>query len=185
MRKQGGPKGNDSKFSPSCHGYAGISILEVASGKILHTIGEPDADYDSIAFCPNGRLVATAHRANLEVLDLKNRKTQFQFDSKDVIRHTVFSPDGKSLAWLNRDGIICLAEVSSGKLRRQYPPEKWGVNWRLVFSPCGRLLVVHRNDEFQKRDAVWQYICFKKNTNKVANRSFYRVHPWLIRRIQF
>ncbi len=111
-----------------CDGSAGncdtISLWDVASGALLHSF-EGDDHVNSVSFSPDGRLVALAKTANIELYDIATRKpVKLLTGHTCYIQSFAFSPDGTEIAsacYVN-DGIriwkIRANEHDVGELRR-------------------------------------------------------------------
>jgi WD40 repeat protein len=139
----------DGKQLAMVESHDGISIFDAQSWRRTHSIRTGDLVYSS-AFSPDGKLLAIAHREELKVVELPSGKIRFHHNDPAFMGRTVFSPDGKSLAWRNGDGMTFLTEVATGKIRRRFPRPTRNSDL-LVYSPCGRLLI--GTDGFQVRDA--------------------------------
>jgi len=133
----------------------------------------------SIAFSPNGKVLAAGGRNNeLKLWDLSSGEvlhTLIGHQGETISGISViFSPDGSMLASGNDDDFnVKLWDVSSGEVLRTLSGHKYGVN-SVTFSPDGRILASGSNDDTVK---LWDITSgetlrtlsgHEKNVNSVA-----------------
>jgi hypothetical protein len=96
---------------------------------------------DTIAFSPDGRLIATGHHDKPVCLwDAVTGDFVHELKGQDAVIWTVtFSPDGQWLASGGTDGTVQLWEVASGMVVLLRPGHEFWV-MSLAFSPDGRTL---------------------------------------------
>jgi WD40 repeat protein len=126
-------------------GYYGlggtITVWDVATGKERVTFaGHRDRVY-SLAFSPDGKLLATGGDDGKVILwDWKTGKRLALFEGHKEPVHTVaFSPDGKSLASGSWRDAVCLWDVANGEQRWVHRIKGPGGSY-LAFSPDGQRL---------------------------------------------
>jgi RNA polymerase sigma factor (sigma-70 family) len=99
-------------------GQEGVRLWDVASGRLLRTVGRPATwDVSQARFSPDGRfLAATSLRQKAVVLwDVKTGKEVRRMAGPPFVAvHPVFSADGRRLAAFGADGLH-LWEVATGK----------------------------------------------------------------------
>jgi small GTP-binding protein len=101
----------------------------------------------SVAFDPEGRILASAHEdATVELHEASSGRLLRSLAGHDTaVRHVAFDPTGRTVASGSDDGTIKIWDVSSGELLRSLEGH---TNWvdAVSFSKNGRLLVSMSND---------------------------------------
>jgi WD40 repeat protein len=117
-----------------------ISIWEVATGKERHRWKFSGGQIGHAAFSPDGKYaVVNGPYPDLVLCDLATGKEVRRFTSQAASQHSVFSPDGKTLA--AGGSAICLWDVATGRvLPGSADPSIWGI-MGLRFSGDGRRLI--------------------------------------------
>jgi WD40 repeat protein len=132
----------DDKLLVSAHGDANLELWNAATGKHEGRLTAPDRTHLTLLACsPDGQFLAAAGQADVIWLwDLTTRKEprplEGQFSKRSDL---VFSPDGKTLAWVT-DFAVRLWDVATGKLLHKllgHTGELTGV----AFLPDGKELV--------------------------------------------
>jgi WD40 repeat protein len=147
--------------------FLGADLRAVALGQEI-TLNLPKDDpiensepVSSIAFSPDGKLIATGHGTNLGMLQkpdpgqtilwdaLSGKRVKAIIALKDGVRSVTFSPDGKTLAVLEAPGIIRLIAMPEGREFRKFQinEEKRGY-YSVAFFPNGELLAVGVSAKF-------------------------------------
>jgi WD40 repeat protein len=109
------------------------------SGKLLRTFGHEFGSIASLAFSPDGTLLASAgYDANVHFWDVSTgqRKTSVR-DQLVSTFALAFTADGRSLVIGGASGAIELVEVQTASIARRFRPEKYAVGF-LGVSPDGR-----------------------------------------------
>lgn len=98
-------------------GDAEIRLWEVASGKELRRLKGHPYRISSLAFSPDGKMVASASFDGSMRLWETASGDEISFGGKHAkgVQCVCFSPDGKKLASCSADRTICLWEVASGQ----------------------------------------------------------------------
>jgi WD40 repeat protein len=142
---------------------AAIAILLVAagnSGQVGLSQGQPVrtltghiSDVTSVAFSPDGRLLASGSDDNtIKLWDVATGSLV-----RTLTGHTwrvtsvAFSPDGRLLASGSADGTIRLWDVASGSLVRSLTGHTGSVFLSVAFSPDGRLLASGSCERYESR----------------------------------
>lgn len=133
-----------------------VSLLDAESGLLRATLPDHDGKIVSIAFAPDGSLIAVGtsdamagETASVTLWDLESKKRKRVFAGKvDAPHHVAFSPDGRTLAISSgqrvrsrRRSAVRLYDVANGKLKTEYFGSRRGTP-PLAFSPSGQYLAV-------------------------------------------
>ena len=115
---------------PEGGGYSEARLIEVATGKVLHTLEKAKQGGYTLAFSPDGKTLAVGNR-NYEtrLFEVKGGKLLHTLPRK-MTHGIAFSPDGSKLAAAYVDGQVAVWDVGSG--------ERLG----LAESGCGELYAV-------------------------------------------
>jgi len=121
--------------------FGELRILDVAQRRELHTIRGHRDNIFSVAFSPNGKLLATCSYDKLIKLwdvatgtELKTLK-----DHTDAVFSVAFSPDGKLLASASADRTVKIWDVVTGVRLYTLSDSLDAVN-TIAFHPSGKLL---------------------------------------------
>jgi len=123
-----------------------VCLCDAATGKILRHFGDKNHRADWVAFSTDGKVLAfggSRPEQNVMLADVNTGKELHQFgfrDYKGSMTPITFSPDGKTFASADDDGVL-LFELVAGKVRALPRPDVEGMLIRhLVFSPDGKAL---------------------------------------------
>jgi WD40 repeat protein len=143
---------NDLRFSPDGKLLAvgggqpsakgDIRLFQVSDWKLLHALRGHDDVVFSLAFRPDGKLLASASfDKTVRLWDVASGKQERSFDGhSDFVYAVVFSPDGKLLASASKDRTVKLVEADTGKSRFSFGGLDDDVI-AVAFSPDGRSVV--------------------------------------------
>jgi hypothetical protein len=118
-----------------------VKLWDVATGKLIKTLGAHSGDVNAIAFSSDGALLATAGEDhNVGVWDVKTGmlKRSLKGHAEPVLS-VAFSPDGTEIASGSNDSTIRLWRTSDGKFLRSFTGQSYSVS-AVFFSPDGRRL---------------------------------------------
>lgn len=122
-----------------------VRIWEMASGRLLHNLKVHSEPVRTVAFSPDGKLLASS--GDDRVIHLweigSTRPSMTLRGHTGIVRAVVFSPDGALLASSGADGIVRIWQVEDGAQIKRLQAGPTGVFARghaLAFSPDGQLL---------------------------------------------
>lgn len=129
----------------------GAIILWDVPSRQVRTLGRHPAPVRSVAFSPDGRLVAAGDESGRAALwDLATpgtpREAGGDAGHKDYVRGVAFSPDGKVLATASEDNTVMLWNVEGHTPRRVLTGHTEYVT-SVAFSPDGALLASGSHDK--------------------------------------
>jgi WD40 repeat protein/serine/threonine protein kinase len=133
---------------------ASIKLLEVPTGTLMRTLTGHARFVWSIAFSPDGKLLASgSDDKTIKLWDVASGVLrQTVSGHSDGVLSLAFSPDGKLLASASQDKTIKLWDAASGALMQTLTGHNEGVG-SVAFSPNGKLLASGSGDKTIK---VWR-----------------------------
>lgn len=143
-------------------------LWDVGTGELKLTLPNTGSSGFSIAYSPDGKMLATGGRriqlwnakTGEKIQTFEQHSTKFEVvksiislgqNSHSLDRHEdaadfiAYSPDGKTLAGVGDDDRIRLWDVKTGKLKRIYSGHKWSVK-SIAFSPDSKTLASGSSD---------------------------------------
>ncbi len=144
---QAGGAASNISFSPGGQTFAAgcsdgtIGIWDVQTGNRLHTLDGYKSYVLSVAFSPDGSLLAAGSFGTIDLWDVKKgqRLQTIKRDDNWMITGVSFSPDGQKLASGSFGNIISIWDVQTGQYLRMLQGTTSGRN--IAFSPDGQTLV--------------------------------------------
>lgn len=128
-----------------------ISVWDIASGKILFTLGKDLLSADAVAFSPDGQLLAAAVSAGgrrghaVQVWDLATGQLVHDMrEHTQLITDLDFSPDGNRIASVGNDNTLRIWNVKYGTLETTQKETKNNL-LAVAYSPDGRNIVATEN----------------------------------------
>ena len=124
--------------------YSALKLWNVATGEEVKTLS--DSLINSVAFSPNGQMLATGSVDHVRVWDVASGKLVKELDAPGDVNTVSFSPDSKTLVSVNpsRDtfgGTIKLWNVDSGQLLHSVEPD-WYKPQSVLFTLDGQTMIV-------------------------------------------
>ncbi|MBN2005062.1 MAG: CHAT domain-containing protein [Anaerolineae bacterium] len=116
------------------------------------TLWQPRDDQDhcsvySLAFSPDGKILATSSRAMVVLWDVEQGiTTTYLLGYNDWIPKVIFSPDGSQLASASADGSIFLWDMQNLQTPTVMRGNK-GAVWDIAFSPDGKILAAANEEQ--------------------------------------
>jgi WD40 repeat protein len=126
-----------------------IDIFDPMAMKLVRTLQGHRYVITSVAFSPDGKLLAAAHGdGTVEVWDSENGKSMSSFSARIGIGPISFSPDGRMLATGNDNGSVSFWDPTTGaNLGDILAPTDLVNIGSVAFSPDGRLLAAGGHSE--------------------------------------
>jgi RNA polymerase sigma factor (sigma-70 family) len=122
-----------------------ISLLDVATGRVLREFRGHGEAVRSLAFATDGKtLVSGSHDRTARLWDVSTGKELRRFDEPDIIMAVALAPDGKTAATTsfhspNTKWTVRLLDAATGKEQGRFQADM--PVFHLLFSPDGKTLV--------------------------------------------
>jgi WD40 repeat protein len=118
-----------------------VLLLDTARGQLLAKLSHHGKWFDSLAFSPDGRQLATsAHDFTVRIWDCPSGKERYCFRKhRKRVLALAYSPDGKTLASGGAEGMVILWDTARGHELMSLD-EHSGYIFTLAFSPNGKVL---------------------------------------------
>lgn len=117
-----------------------VILWDVATRQALKTFEGPDSQLLSLAFSPDGKILAGGSvSGTIKLWEVATGKEMQTLNGNGPIPAITFSPDGKILASGEEDGSIRFWEVATGEELNAFRAHKHPV-LTVAFSPDGKLL---------------------------------------------
>ena len=118
-----------------------LRLLEGASGQLVRDLTPDPAERPAsgAAFADDGRSIALFEERRLSIREIAGGGTRLQVPGVDKLSVLTYSPDGRFLAGVSRDGIVRVFGTATGKELACWQG-KQGEVYAVAFSPDRRLL---------------------------------------------
>ena len=146
--------GDSTDFGPRGH-HGWVALWNVASRKINTSYRLPHhADVQSVAFSPDGTLLAAAsiHRVYLWDVATGQLIQTLTGPRGSVIRQIAFSPDGPMLAAVDTSTAACIWDLATGKIVATMPDPSNAEIASIAYSPDGKTIAV---GDFHSHIFLW------------------------------
>ena len=104
---------------------------------LSHYLPPVGNEVHSLAYSPDGTMLAVGALHDIRVWDLKTGKENFRYKYSSGEAKVAFSPNGKSVA-VSRYRAVELLDPLTGKIQSKHKMQ--GVDGHLAFSPAGKTL---------------------------------------------
>ena len=138
-----------------------IRLWDLATGKQVQKLDIHRNDLADVLFTPDGQSAITAgDSVGVRIWDLKTGKELRRFPARPRLDSLSLSPDGKTLAAWNREGIVQLWDIASGRRLGVHELPASG-STQVRFTTDGRLIGVY-SDGYSL--AIWDVLAEKRLT---------------------
>jgi WD40 repeat protein len=130
-----------------------LTVCELSSGKRLQELALPRGTISGLAFTPNGRFLAVDDYTRIRLFGVLSGKELHKLPLTSAMRNhnqLIFSPDGRTLAFLNDHTIDLWDSVADRRLHPRVGHESWVRS--LAFFPDGQRLV---SADFTNDMRIW------------------------------
>ena len=128
-----------------------LELWDAQSGDLLAELDGHESSLDSVAFSPDGRLLASGGSYPDNLIHIwdsaSGQKVRTLQGHASGVRNVAFSPDGNILASSGWDGVLNLWDVNTGELLNS-TDEHTSVIHSAAISPDGRILATGGDEGF-------------------------------------
>ena len=135
-----------------------VVILDLDSGKVLHTLTEHRGTVAGVSLTPDAtRVITVGYRDNqVLVWDLEKGSILHKMHHENGVHSVVAMPDGARFITSGFDGTLRIWDLATGKELRRMPTPS-GEGAALAVSPDGRLLLAAWSESIW----VWDLVSFQ------------------------
>ncbi len=119
-----------------------VIVFDVATGKELSTLAEHIDSVCSVAFSPDGKLLASGDNETMRIWDIATSKMVMgsPYGHGDTVNSVAFSPDGKLVVSGSFDGSVRFWDLATGKEAMAPLLGHTSQVSSIAFSPDGKLV---------------------------------------------
>ena len=163
-------------------GGSDVNIWEAATGKLLHTLSNPNG-ISCLAFDPTGHTLATGDRSGTSLWSVDPVKLLRQLEgARGHVFSVAFDPAGRMLA-SGCGNLIYLWDAASGRLLRSFGEK--GTHFQVAFDPKNRVLASagHQGTVYLWNPETGELIrSLEGHTNYISSIDYSLAHPLLATR---
>jgi WD40 repeat protein len=130
----------DGQTIASCDSYGTVHLIDILGNIISKPLqGNMEPNHPSVAFSPNGEMVASGGSA-LQLWDISGNTIKKPFvGHRDSVHSVAFSPDGKTIVSGSWDGTVRIWDLSGHCMAKPFQGHQGGV-CSIAFSPDGKTM---------------------------------------------
>jgi WD40 repeat protein len=128
----------DGRLLASASSDGAVKLCATGDGAERASFTSPAGVIGSLAFCPDGKILAGWSHHGLHVWDIATSREIAAPKLAGALRAVAFAPDGRRLATASQDGLVCIWDIS--KAERVIEWRFDGPVHHLAFSVDGRYL---------------------------------------------
>ncbi len=149
----------------SCGWDNAVQVWDASTGAARQLLGDPDhidTFFYGVAWSPDGKFLASgSYQRGVYVWEVTSRTRQWVgLVSPSIIRRVEWSPDGTQLASCNDDGMVCLWDASTGRLRASLQGN--GMVESVAWSPDGTRLASGGGSQGNGEIVIWDILSGKQ-----------------------
>ncbi|MEJ2153830.1 MAG: TIR domain-containing protein [Desulfobacteraceae bacterium] len=135
---------HDGRRILTCGRDAAARVWDVASGQVVHTLGEPGSDARTCVFSPDGSAIVTLPEKGSPLLwDSATGRLRKRLEGHpEGARLVRFSPTGKKILSADKEGIVRIWDSTTGRLEKAVQVSDAGVRAAFLVAGGTELVVL-------------------------------------------